>query len=701
MILVSVTCWCSQEAGGDSSSNDYCYRCCGGSGGAPGVTAAPAEAALYSCVLTDKCTCLLDGYKADNRPHFPLPRYNIYILFCCCGSRLVSKMPFSPPSWCLTTPLIKGLSLEIIKGGVEIECINLETKANPAVPYILVGRQEDAVDVHTEHPSCSRVHAALVHGNDALPAPQSPCELHLIDLGSTHGTFVNKSLLPKQTYQALNIGDVIRFGASMRLYVLSGPDDLMPAEYDSTNLQNLRTKSEKRDMEARNAIDMETAPSFATWGMGEDAVEEDDVESSDDGEEELPDYLKTDAERKKAARKKRASQALQETEISSKDSKMFETLQRRRAKIENLYIEIERIMAKEGNQGGLSSGQQNQIDRNRQRIEELEGQVDSIENAIRAKNKQRDTGKIGEDGNITGKKRTSGSDIDESFYDRTKGEKALKNKKEVRLRRFGTPTVGFDAKQSKKTSTTSAMTCDELGRKELDLLNQIETLEGNAQDLDRNRKSVLSELESAESGPDPVDRVVLEAQVASLGSEIERLKQQIDSVKASLTRVKVLKEIAKPSLPELIQKTPPQNLEEELKPPSHVQKDEMETLILPSMNDSLDILKAKSDTSCIEAGYVNESPARKARSSTIKNAEVLKLVTSSDRAAGENISDIPSHEALKLIGPLRPENPAEGDEKYKGRVDAAGDIAEKVSTWVPPTNQSGDGRTALNAKFGY
>ncbi len=80
MILVSVTCWCSQEAGGDSSSNDYCYRCCGGSGGGPGVTAAPAEAALYSCVLTDKCTCLLDGYKADNRPHFPLPRYNIYIV---------------------------------------------------------------------------------------------------------------------------------------------------------------------------------------------------------------------------------------------------------------------------------------------------------------------------------------------------------------------------------------------------------------------------------------------------------------------------------------------------------------------------------------------------------------------------------------------------------------------------------------------
>ncbi len=580
-----------------------------------------------------------------------------------------------------------------------MECIDLQAKANPSVPYLLIGRQEDAVDIHTEHPSCSRVHAALVRGNDTLPAPQSPCELHLIDLGSTHGTFVNKSLLSKQTYQALNVGDVIRFGASTRLYVLSGPDDLMPAEYDSANLQNLRTKSERRDTEVRNAIDMETAPSFATWGMGEDAVEEDDDESSG-GEEDLPDYLKTDAEREKAARKKRASQALQETEISSKDSKIFETLQRRRAKVENLYIEIERIMAKEGNQGGLSGGQQNQIDRNRQRIEELEGQVDSIENTIRAKNKHRDTGKIAENGQITGKKRRGGNAIDESFYDRTKSEKTLKNKEEVRARRFGTPTVGFEAEQSKKTSNASAMTYDELGREELDFLNQVKMLEDNAQNFDRNRKLLTSQLSSDEMGADLVDRVVWETEQARLGSDSEKLQQQIDSVKASLTRVKALKEIAKPSLPELIEKIPSPNLEETLKPP-YVQKDEVEIVTLPSMNDDRDLSKSKSDTSCIEAGHVNELPARRARPSTMKNAEVLKSVTSSDRAADENSSDIPNHEVLKLIGPLRPEDPAEEDKKYKGIVEPALDKVEKISTWVPPANQSGDGRTALNDKLGY
>ncbi len=628
-------------------------------------------------------------------------------------------MPFSPPAWCSTTSFIDGLSLEIIKGGVRIECIDLQAKTNPSVPYLLTGRQKDAVDIHTEHPSCSRIHAALVRGNDSLPSPQSPCELHLIDLGSTHGTFVNKSLLPKQTYQALNIGDVIRFGASTRLYVLSGPDDLIPAEYDSANLQTLRAKSERRDAEAINTIDMETVASFATWGMGEDSVEDDDDELGDEGsggDEDLPDYLKTDAEREKAARKKRASHALQESDVSSKDAKVFETLQRRRAKVENLYTEIERIMAKEGNQGGLSAGQQNQVDRNRQRIEELEGQIDSIENTIRAKNLQRTTGKLAENDQhscITGKKRRHGDDeTDKSFYDRTKSD-ILKNKEEVRARRFGTPSVGFQAaaaaaEQSIKTKNASAMTYEQLVREEQDLLREIKMLEGYVQDLDRNRKSLMSQLTSdEETGVDLIDRVIWEAEQARLRSDTLKVQQQIDTVKARLTRAKILKEVAKPALPELIEKkilSP--NLEETIKPlPHHVLKEVDNTVVIPSsVNDDSDLSKPKSDTSSIETEYENELlPPKRTRPSTINNAEILKsaVMPESGSAAKVHGSDIHNREALKFIGPLRPEEPVERSKKYKGVVEPAGDTVETISTWVPPPNQSGDGRTALNAKLGY
>lgn len=53
--------------------------------------------------------------------------------------------------------------------------------------------------------------------------------------------------------------------------------------------------------------------------------------------------------------------------------------------MENLYMEIDRITAKEGSQGGLTAGQQAQVDRNRARIEEMKARIETIENSIRQK----------------------------------------------------------------------------------------------------------------------------------------------------------------------------------------------------------------------------------------------------------------------------------------------------------------------------
>ena len=36
-----------------------------------------------------------------------------------------------------------------------------------------------------------------------------------------------------------------------------------------------------------------------------------------------------------------------------------------------------------------------------------------------------------------------------------------------------------------------------------------------------------------------------------------------------------------------------------------------------------------------------------------------------------------------------------------GRELEAAELAEAEAAWVPPTNQQGDGRTALNERFGY
>lgn len=66
--------------------------------------------------------------------------------------------------------------------------------------------------------------------------------LFLRDLKSTHGTFVNKKRIVANEYVRLHIGDVIVFGESTRLYAICGPPELLPAEYDSLNLQKFREK---------------------------------------------------------------------------------------------------------------------------------------------------------------------------------------------------------------------------------------------------------------------------------------------------------------------------------------------------------------------------------------------------------------------------------------------------------------------------
>ena len=62
--------------------------------------------------------------------------------------------------------------------------------------------------------------------------------------------------------------------------------------------------------------------------------------------------------------------------LSEKQQKAKERLQKRERTIANLRAEIERINAKSGQDGGLSAGQQAQVTRNEQKIEELEAEID-------------------------------------------------------------------------------------------------------------------------------------------------------------------------------------------------------------------------------------------------------------------------------------------------------------------------------------
>ncbi|EHH55471.1 hypothetical protein EGM_04683 [Macaca fascicularis] len=200
--------------------------------------------------------------------------------------------PYQEPPW--GGPATAPYSLEILKGGAI-----LGTRSLKGTSYCLFGRLSGC-DVCLEHPSVSRYHAVLQH---RASGPDGECDsngpgFYLYDLGSTHGTFLNKTRIPPRTYCRVHVGHVVRFGGSTRLFILQGPEEDREAESELTvtQLKELRKQQqillEKKmlgeDSDEEEEMDTSERKINAgsqddemgcTWGMGEDAVEDDAEEN--------------------------------------------------------------------------------------------------------------------------------------------------------------------------------------------------------------------------------------------------------------------------------------------------------------------------------------------------------------------------------------------------------------------------------------
>ncbi|KAJ2028295.1 hypothetical protein IWW57_002225 [Coemansia sp. S610] len=110
--------------------------------------------------------------------------------------------------------------IDVIKDGALVDSFPV-----PSQPYSTFGRLP-ICDYPMDHVSISRYHAALQFTDDQL-LPS------LVDLGSSHGTFVNKRPIPSHQPQSLRIGDQIKFGASSRVWILGSPDPLDTPTVDS------------------------------------------------------------------------------------------------------------------------------------------------------------------------------------------------------------------------------------------------------------------------------------------------------------------------------------------------------------------------------------------------------------------------------------------------------------------------------------
>ena len=125
------------------------------------------------------------------------------------------QIPFKPPAWCCVCS--KNYTFEILKSGVMKGEIDLTEKS-----FYIFGRL-DGCDVIMEHPSISRYHAVVVYkGPNEEENKDSKVEegFYIMDLGSTHGTVVNKVEIKPKIFHRLRVGYVVKFGGSTRLHIL-------------------------------------------------------------------------------------------------------------------------------------------------------------------------------------------------------------------------------------------------------------------------------------------------------------------------------------------------------------------------------------------------------------------------------------------------------------------------------------------------
>jgi smad nuclear-interacting protein 1 len=117
--------------------------------------------------------------------------------------------------------------LSVYKDGEDLPTYRIYRQSK----YIF-GRDKDECDIRLHHPSCSNIHAVLQyrlrpdsHGRHVFP--------YLIDLGSAHGTFLNRRRIDENRYYKLEENDVLQFGESSKEFTLFDSDSSNKHHNDS------------------------------------------------------------------------------------------------------------------------------------------------------------------------------------------------------------------------------------------------------------------------------------------------------------------------------------------------------------------------------------------------------------------------------------------------------------------------------------
>ncbi|KAI3880604.1 hypothetical protein MKX03_037476 [Papaver bracteatum] len=396
-------------------------------------------------------------------------------------------VPYTIPPW--SAPPCHPFFVEVLKDGSIIDRFDVSTKG-----AYMFGRV-DVCDFVLDHPTISRFHAVLQFKQSG--------EAYLYDLGSTHGTSINKNQVKRKIYTDLHVGDVVRFGQSTRMYIFQGPSELMPPEGDLAKIRSAaKIREEARDREAslRRAKREASVADGISWGLSEDAIEE----AEEDTEE--------------------ITWQTYKGQLTERQEKTREKILKRTEKMAHMKKEIDAIRAKDISQGGLTQGQQTQIARNEQRmsqiLEELESLEETLNDSIQESVGARGGKRHGKNKGATDDEEEAVSDEDD-FYDRTK-------KKPMR----------------KTGENTSVETADTLLDKKDAIISEME-IKASLLLIEKNKR--ITEVgQSSKSGD------ALDAYMTGLSSQLvldttTQLQAEISSLQTELDRILYLLKIADPT----------------------------------------------------------------------------------------------------------------------------------------------------------
>ena len=212
----------------------------------------------------------------------------------------IPPVPYKEPVWSGKCNVNNIYSFEVLKGGVILDKIeNLQTR-----PFWVFGRLPNC-SINLAHPTISRYHLILQYcpqveiessseddeEKEDCPEKKLPkypeSGWYLYDLGSTHGTFLNKNRLKPKVYTRVKVGHMLKLGSSSRTFIFNGPheDEEEPSPFTISEIKDQRKQREKIEEEIRELERLEKEKQEKlkeeegiSWGMGDDADEETDLQ---------------------------------------------------------------------------------------------------------------------------------------------------------------------------------------------------------------------------------------------------------------------------------------------------------------------------------------------------------------------------------------------------------------------------------------